>query len=368
MSSSLDAASLVQRGSFADTSVYELCSSQFSNHYFLLSSPGSRDLLARPEVVGYDAYLALVPPTVAALRFLLEEGMNGEIDIMTILRGGLNYPLEEACHSTRIRVRNMHFLSCERIIRDNIIQGLDIKYGKIGVARDIVLAIGDIFATGDTFRLCMEHVVEKFRSEGGSIRKILFFTIGGTRAVDQMEALTGKIKAVFPAFEGVECFFFEGMFSVYSDKGVSGINVPDIDFGWKGGVISPEFRRYVMGVPDSLYEKCIIYDGGARRYEIPLHFDEVLEYWRGMFERSDVISPVELTAEKLGYPHRLSFKDWLDATHFTLLAAYSPEEGQYLHRLWQSEDALLASSADLSVADLSRRRIQSITNLKALYE
>ncbi len=368
MSNSLDTAYLVQRGSFVDTSIYELRSSQFNNRYFLLSSTGSRDLLARPEVVGFDAYLALVTPTIAALRFLLEEGMNGEIDIMTILRGGLNYPLEEASHTCKIRVRNMHFLSCERIIRDNIITGLDIKYGKIGVARDVVLAIGDIFATGDTFRLCMEHVVEKFSSEGGSIKKILFFTIGGTRAVDQMEALTQKIRSVFPSFEGVECFFFEGTFTVYTDKGVTGINVPDIDFGWKGGVVSPEFRRYVMGIPDALYEKCIIYDGGARRYEIPLHFDEVLEYWEGILERADSISAEALTGEKLGYPHRLSFEDWLAVTHFTQLAAYSTAEESYLMNLWRSEYALLASSVDLSLKDLARRRIQSINNLKALYE
>ncbi|MBQ8071727.1 MAG: hypothetical protein IJ202_12880 [Bacteroidales bacterium] len=367
MSESFEASSLQLRGGSADTRIYELCSGQFRNRYFLLTSPLSRNLLAHPEVVGYDAYLALVHPTVEALRFLLSEGMNAEIDIMTILRGGLNYPIEEAAHNLGIRVRNMHFLSCERVIKDHVITGLDIKYTKIGVASDIILSIGDIFATGDTFRLCMENVVEKFRSEGGSIRRMLFFTIGGTRVVDQMEGLAEAMRRAFPGFEGINCFFYEGMFTVYTDKGVSGINVKDIDFGWKGGVVAPEFRRYVVDHPDALYEKCIIYDGGARRYEIPLHFDEVLEYWNGILSREGEISAWDLTAEKLGYSGCLSFEEWLLVTRFRDLALSSPKMEKTLRSLWEDEAGLFFLSRTLSLKELSLRRIESITKLKALY-
>ena len=73
-----------------------------------------------------------------------------------------------------------------------------------------------------------------------------------------MERMTEQIGALFPGFEGFECFFYEGVFSVYRDKGASGINVPDIDFCWKDGVVLPEFRRYILDRPDALFEKCII--------------------------------------------------------------------------------------------------------------
>ena len=36
-------------------------------------------------------------------------------------------------------------------------------------------------------------------------------------------------------------------------------------------------------------KKCTIYDGGARRYEIHEHIEEVLEFWNGMLERADEI-------------------------------------------------------------------------------
>ena len=172
------------------------------------------------------------------------------------------------------------------------------------------------------------------------------------------EELSAKMSALFDGFEGIDCFFYEGAFSVYEDKGVSGINVPDIDFGWKDGVITPEFRRYIVDRPDALLEKCIIYDGGARRYEIPVHFDEVLEYWEGIRERADRIDVRALVEEKLGYAGPQDFEDWLDVTHLRGLDGLGP--------LWDGEQALLAQDFDLRA--LASRRIESIKNLKAQYE
>ncbi|MBR5702999.1 MAG: phosphoribosyltransferase [Bacteroidales bacterium] len=318
--------------------------------------------MAFPEVVGFDSYSAMLPETVAALRYLFPSGSEGDVDILTILRGGLNYPVEEACHKVGIRVRDIHFLSCERIIEEHVITGLDIKYEKLRVTKDRTLVIGDIIATGDTLRMCLDQVVDRFRRKGGSIRKIIFFTIGGTRAISLMERMAERISAYFPEFEGFECFFYEGIFTVYTDKGVSGINVPNIDFGWNDGVVSPEFRSFIMDNQDALFEKCIIYDGGARRYEIPVHFEEVFEYWEGILERADQIDPVALTNEKLGYEGPLDFAIWLLVTHLGTL----PQEG--LRELWEKEQALCRRAASISIKELAERRIQQIHIISNHYE
>ena len=355
-------ASLRFAGLQEDTSIYELLSPQFRNRYFILSGEGTRRLMAFPETVGFDNYLSLLPETVAALRHVFPSGRGGDIDILTILRGGLNYPLEEACHQAGVRVRDMHFLSCERIIENNVIKGLDIKYDKLRTGKDRIIAIGDIIATGDTMKLCLQRVVDHFHCKGGSIRKIIFFTIGGTRAVDIMEDLAARIRSLFPGFEGFECFFYEGMFTVYEDKGVSGVNLPDIDFGWKGGVVSPGFRRFVMLHPDALFERCIIYDGGARRYEIPVHFEEVLGYWRALLERAGSISPTALAAEKLGYDGPLEYAPWLEVTGFSSL----PEDG--LPALWKAEQDFCRKAADIKIADIAGRRIKEIKSVFKYYE
>ena len=355
-------ASLQKVGLYEDTSIYELHCPQFQNRYLILSGEGTRRLMASPEVIGFDSYLSMLPETVAALRHSFSKGQGGDVDILTILRGGLNYPLEEACHRVGIRVRNMNFLSCERIIEDHVITGLEIKYDKLSITRGCTLLIGDIIATGDTLRLCLDQVTDRFRRKGGSIRKIIFFTVGGTRAIELMERMTEKMTAVFPEFEGFECYFYEGIFTVYTDKGVSGINVPNIDFGWKGGIVSPEFRRYVADRPDSLLEKCIIYDGGARRYEIPVHFEEVLEYWFGLLDRVNSIPPLALVQEKLGYEGPISYGEWLDVTRFEGL----PEEG--LPKLWEDEQRLCREAAGLRLEEVVARRIKEINTLAKNYE
>jgi len=362
MSSTLRNASLQYVGMQQDTSIYELHSPQFYNKYFIISGEGTRRLMASPEVVGFESYSAMLPETVAALRYLFPSGSEGDVDILTILRGGLNYPVEEACHKVGIRVRDIHFLSCERIIEEHVITGLEIKYEKLRITRDRTLVIGDIIATGDTLRLCLDQVVDRFRRKGGSIRRIIFFTIGGTRAIPLMERMAERISAYFPEFEGFSCFFYEGVFSVYKDKGVSGINVPDIDFGWNDGIVSPEFRRYVMARPDALFEKCIIYDGGARRYEIPVHFAEVLEYWHGILERADEVDMKALVAEKLGYEGPLDYATWLMVTNLGTL----PQEG--LRSLWEDEQKLCSRASSLSLREIAERRISQINIISSRYE
>ena len=118
------------------------------------------------------------------------------------------------------------------------------------------------------------------------LRNIIIFTIGGTKGIDILEKLTAEIREFWPEFEGFITVYYEGIFSTYQDKGVSGINLPDVDFYWKGGIIAPEFRRETLSMCSPLFEKCIIYDGGARRYEIHEHVEEVLDFWTGIRDTS----------------------------------------------------------------------------------
>ena len=351
-------ADLEFKGLYQDTKLYQLRAPEFSNRYYVLSSPGTRHLMAFPEVVGLDSYLSSLPATVAAIRYLFPRRKGVNVDILTILRGGLNYPVEEACHTCNIPVRDIHFLSCERIIKNKVITGLEIKYEKVRPSRDRILIMGDIIATGDTLRKCIEDFAEFFLRNDGSLRRIIFFTVGGTRAIDLMEGMTEKFRGLFPGFEGFDCFFYEGIFTVYEGKGVSGINVRDIDFGWKGGAVAPEFRNFIMDNPDALYERCIIYDGGARRYELPVHFREVLEYWDGILEWAGKIDPVALTEEKLGYASGVSYEDWLTATHLN---------GD-LRELYAREQKLLAKASSLNLEKLAKRQIRAMEKLLESYE
>ena len=121
MITTLDGTSLRSAGLPGDTSLYELHVPQLRNRYYLVSGPGSRAMEAFPEIVGFPCYTALLDEIVDSFRFLLSNGLGEDIDIFTILRGGLNYPLEEAAFRCGMRVRNMHFVSCERVAENHVI-------------------------------------------------------------------------------------------------------------------------------------------------------------------------------------------------------------------------------------------------------
>lgn len=342
---------------------YGLSSDSFLNRYYIVSSPETCELMASPNVVGYDSYKAMVPPTVSALGELMKLDGSGldNVNILTILRGGLNYPIEEACSRCGIRVSDISFLSCERIIRDGVITGLDIKYEKLHTEPACTLIIGDIIASGQTLELCLNYVVDRFRNNGHDIRRVVFFTIGGTKAVRLMEDATRRMREYWPEFQGFDCVFYEGMFTVYEDKGVTGVNIPDIDFGWKGGTISPEFRKYVIEYENTpaLLEKCIIYDGGARRYEIDAHREEVTDYWQRLKDAAPQSSMKEFVAEKIGYD-KAGYGEWLKICH------YAPDAG--LEALYAEEQEYIGQLCGQSLAEICDMRLRQLEDYFANYE
>ena len=159
----------------------------------------------------------------------------------------------------------------------------------LGMVPNSTLMIGDIIASGETLVQCLRYVTDYYRKQGAKLRNILLFTIGGTQGIEILEKLTKEIRTYWPDFEGFITVYYEGVFSCYEegDKGVSGINRALIDFYWKGGIVAPEFRRQTLSMQNPLFEKCTIYDGGARRYEIHEHIEEVLEFWNGILARAE---------------------------------------------------------------------------------
>lgn len=362
MPNGLENALLRREGVTKGVSLYSLDCPNALNQYMIVSHKDSRELMRSPEVVSFDAYQALLEPTAETLRFLLDKGLNTRVNIFTILRGGLNYPLEECCHRVGMQVDNIDFFSCERVFDGDNIAGLDIRYEKVTPANDCTLLIGDIFASGSTFAHCFRHLVNELDRQGGCLRRVVFFTIGGTRLVPLAESLTEEMRELWPDFEGFTVIFYEGAFSVYENHGCTGVNRPEVDFGWQDGVVSPEFRRCVLEDDDALFEKCIIYDGGARRYTIPEHFDEVVEYWEGIRQVADEASMEAFTSEKLGYSLPADYDNWLALTHY---AALPQDEMRCLYEL---ESTFRQDAANRSLAEIAQRRLDEFTAVMGKYK
>lgn len=348
---------------FSDQGVecYKLTGGEYTNEYYVVSEAETRKLMNYPEIVGYEVYHCLIPATSQMLYYLKENKKVTTANILSILRGALNYPLEESCYREHIRVHDISFLSSERVFTEDEITGLEIKYSKLTMVPDSTLMIGDIIASGATLIHCMRYVIDFYREHGAKLRNIIIFTIGGTKGIEILEEFTAEIREFWPDFEGFVTVFYEGIFSTYQDKGVSGINLPDVDFYWKGGIIAPEFRRETLSMQNPLFEKCIIYDGGARRYEIHEHVEEVLAFWQGMLERSDEIDMHALIQEKLGYNLPISYEEWLHCNHYEAIASADTKW------LYQSEMRYAACLEDVPLRSIAEQRIEEFTTALRKY-
>ncbi|MBQ7742471.1 MAG: hypothetical protein IJT90_06075 [Bacteroidaceae bacterium] len=344
-----------------EVSIYKLDAPHVANQYYIASYKAAQRLLMHPEEVGFQTYLDLLPPTIEVLKWMKQAQDIQHLDILTILRGGLNYPVEEASHQAGIQVNNMNFLSCERIIENKKILRLEIKYQKYNIVDNGTILIGDIVATGDTLKECFNYVIERYRKRGGKLRRIIFFTVGGTRAFDLMEGFTERLREFWPDFEGFTCIFYEGIFSVYQYKGVTGVNVPNIDFYWHDSVLAPEYRRTVLEQDNVLFEKCIIYDGGARRYEIPEHYHEAMEYWRDIRTAADHSNMKAFVDEKIGYPSPTSFEEWLETNHYCeqTLSPVFPDIDS-LRSLYQLEETFRQRSYKRDLKHIAEVRLSEI--------
>ena len=340
---------------------YRLEGENYVNEYYVTSEAETRKLLNTPEIVGYEVYNCLIPSTSQMLYYLKEQKMVTTANILSILRGALNYPLEESCYREHIRVHDISFLSSERVFVEEEIAGLEIKYSKLTMVPDSTLLIGDIIASGETLIHCLRYVTDFYRSHGAKLRNIIIFTIGGTKGIEILEKLTQEIREFWPEFEGFITIYYEGIFSTYQDKGVSGINLPDVDFYWKDGIVAPEFRRETLSMCSPLFEKCIIYDGGARRYEIHEHVEEVLAFWEGILKRADQIDFEELLAEKLGHALEISYEDWIAVNHYQKIRRADTRW------LYQQERGYIESVRGMSLKELAEQRIAEFTGTLKKY-
>ncbi|MBQ0070632.1 MAG: hypothetical protein KBS81_02035, partial [Spirochaetales bacterium] len=129
---------------------YKLKNGNYLNDYYIVSEAATRKLMNSPEVVGFEVYKSLVHSTSQMIHYLKGKDAISKANILSILRGALNYPLEEACYNEHVRVHDISFLSCERVFNGTEIAGLDVKYKKLAIVPDSTLLIGDIIASGAT--------------------------------------------------------------------------------------------------------------------------------------------------------------------------------------------------------------------------
>lgn len=297
---------IINRTELDQTTLYSLN----TERTYVISHPDSRKLLCTPEIVGYQIPELLLSPIAHALAYFSHKGDVENVNVVNILRGGLNFPIEAACSINDIKVKGVSFLTSERVFLEKKVARIESKYRKIHSINNATIIIGDIIASGDTLNNTIHYIEESYILAEKELKNIIVFTIGTDNALKAIKELNRILKDRWCKFEGISVVFVEGIFTAYPNIGITGLNLPGVDFSPNGGLLAPEYRSSLMDDYHIVLEKCVIYDGGARRFEQSDHISCILDYWRSLAINASHIQIRDLLEEKYGYCVPLPFEQW----------------------------------------------------------
>lgn len=345
--------------SLYDVSLRESLQDHFRS--FVVSTPETRKLVSDPFVCGADYRNALRRAAVGTFRSppfhaFLKDLPDAKLNVLHFLRGGLSYQLLEALNDLGFGHAQASFMSSERAFLKN--EGLGKEhwviqkdqYIELTLQPDSVLFMGDICATGSTLKSGLAKIAQRYsglaweelpdfvqnhlvrdikHADGdkkpglkGSLKRLVYVTIGCKNAETVLKQYHSFFKSVFPGFEGIDIVFVEGIFHV-ADESAPKINgwigtdlVP-----WQMDAVAPEYVDHLQQNPLVALEQCCIYDGGSRSFNPAFYWQELKAYAEKVQKSLDAgKSAFELIADR-----------WNDAVHLkpeTLAELQSPETGK----------------------------------------
>lgn len=326
------------------------------------STPSSRRILLHPEILGVpfqrdlaqavrDTFAALAGSTLPLARLLRQ----APLDVLTILRGGLNFGVHPALYDATGRHAEVSFVSSQRALREGRFVIEEDSYEKWSVQDGALLCLGDIGATGLSIISALERAVGRYQAEGKRPRHLLVVTVGTQRTLEALCALDGDLRALWRgAFEGTTAVFLEVVLELYerpTDLLARTAHLPLTDFFRRGWARALEFELEALQHPASLLERCAIYDGGARALQPAEHLEDAAGYWRAL-QRACPLPVADLLAETTdALDAQLPFDAWLQCRPWWRGA----HEGQLRYAHQRGREALAALVAEGLEAICQRR-------------
>ena len=254
--------------SFGQSQIYEFDS--LGLKVFVVSNEDSCRLISCPELVGLDVQKSLYHATVDFLSYLQNSGSLSKINIVNILRGGLNFPLENACASLDSTIPDVSFVTSERMSIGEVVS-LQMKYKKVIPSPHSSVLIGDIIASGSTLTNTIDYLSECYDAYGICPKNIVVFTIGTYKTLNTIRKIDSVLRSRWPSCEGIVPVFYEAIFNVYENCGLTGLNTIGLDFYMADALVLPHLRLSYQRRKSTIFEKCAIYDGGDRRFNPEAH-------------------------------------------------------------------------------------------------
>lgn len=256
---------------------------------YIVSTPQTRDICNKAEVVGIEYTDKLKQASANALKFFPNNGKFKNLKqdnaiVMHFLRGGLNFGLRDALHMAFGFNNHMSsFMSSQRFKDEE--GRWDVKenmYRKFKFPKDCTIFIGDIVATGVTVDCGIRIMLDCILEANSSVKNLVFFTIGCHKIEKVLVKYDKLFREHFPDYEDTIVIYFEGKFKLIDSKTELKIGIPGTDLIRKDCLIAPEFE--LSQYDDIIFPlgRCTIYDAGSRSFDIQEYLEDVVEYWENV--------------------------------------------------------------------------------------
>jgi hypoxanthine-guanine phosphoribosyltransferase len=353
----------------SDVSLYELLSDT-GLEIFLASTPNMRYLLTSPESCGitFQKQMSKAIKDVMTVIYQLEDRPISKIlsyspiDILYILRGGLNFNLHINLSEVTGSFAEVSFLSSQRLDSEEGFKIGESSYQKWSIQDSSLLCVGDICATGTTLKHTLDSALARYAIEEKKPRWLLVVTIGTSQLIQELVKYKEDLARVEPPhFEGLTVVFLEGIFHLYvRETFLSNTHLPFTDFFRKSTPCTFQFEDVSLSNPICFLERCAIYDGGSRAFEPKLYLNNLCRYWNTLRNQSsnlDLIKLLELKSNLMDY--RFSFDQWLGTKPWW--ERMDTQELQHLHQKGRDAVDYLLSK---SLATLCEERLQVLPKVE----
>ncbi len=253
---------------------------------FIFSTPESRSVCNRPEIVGFEFTNTLKLALIKALEAFPERAKVAAFDensilVFNILRGGLNFKLRDALyHAFGFNRTKSSFVSSHRLLSGGEWKIVENGYKKIKIPNGSNIFMGDIVATGASLENALQEICNFLTESGRGIKNFFLFTIGTENAERILRRFHQRFRELSPNYENTYLFYIEGRFGLARADSPLRIKVEDTDLLRHPALLAPEFELSQYEAIAHPLERCVVYDGGSRSFDIEEYFEDVASYWR----------------------------------------------------------------------------------------
>ncbi|HNW94038.1 MAG TPA: hypothetical protein PKM88_14110, partial [bacterium] len=274
-----------------DFALYAIDGSAMVKRY-VASTPETRQLLNRPEIVGGQVTVALRSALARLLARAGQElgtaGLNErDAAMLTFLRGGLAFGLREALtEGAGFNRAAISFMTAERYRDGRQWRIRQDGYRSFNLPDAAQLFIAEVVATGTTLAHGLDLLLAEFKRERKKLRGITLFAIGSREAEEVLTAIHQRCQHEFGrSYGATTVIYLEGRFGLAGSVKSPVISEAGTDLLRFPALLAPEFELAQFERLSYPLERCVIYDLGKRAFNPTEHLNEVRDFWRRMMEQ-----------------------------------------------------------------------------------